>query len=207
MTTNLIIRPVRLDDAPALARINAPYVTDTVISFDTVVLTAEDFRMRIRQREGRLPWLVAERDGLICGYAYTSPFVGRAAYRWCEETTIYLDTSVRHAGIGGPLYRTLEEVCRLRGVITLCACIGVPHKDDDAYLTHNSADFHAHMGYRTVGTFDRCGRKFDRWYDMVWMEKHLAPHPDHPAEVRDFADLSAEELTAAGVCVPRQQDN
>lgn len=59
------------------------------------------------------------------------------------------------------------------GILNLYACIGYPQVEDE-YLTKNSAEFHAHLGFELVGTFHNCGYKFDRWYDMVWMEKSSA---------------------------------
>lgn len=193
------IRIATTDDAAAMAAIYAPYVRETVISFDTSLTTEEEFRDRIVSKLMYYPVLIAESQGRPVGFAYTSAFVGRAAYRFCEETTIYMAKDCRHQGLGGKLYKALEDLCQLRGVITLCACIGVPHGPDDRYLTHNSADFHAHLGYETVGTFDRCGRKFGKWYDMVWMQKHLADHPAQPEEVRPFMDLSWQEQEACGI--------
>ena len=71
------------------------------------------------------------------------------------------------------------------------ACIGYPEKEDQ-YLTKNSAEFHAHLGYRMVGEFHQCGYKFGRWYDMVWMEKIIGQHVDHPQSVKNFNDVRQE---------------
>lgn len=57
------------------------------------------------------------------------------------------------------------------------ACIGYPQEDDE-YLTKNSAQFHEHLGYRMVGEFKKCGYKFQRWYNMVWMEKIIGIHEE-----------------------------
>ena len=69
----------------------------------------------------------------------------------------------------------------------------------DAHLNNNSAEFHAHLGYRMVGEFRQCGYKFGRWYNMVWMEKMLGAHPDVPEAVIPFTELSREALSTAGV--------
>ena len=81
-------------------------------------------------------------------------------------------------GLGRKLYEALEEELKARGILNLYACIGVPAKnaEDDEYLDHNSEQFHAHMGYTTVGRFHLCGYKFGRWYDMIWMEKMIGEH-------------------------------
>lgn len=136
----------------------------------------------------KYPYIVAIRDHQIVGYAYLSPFVGRKAYQWSAETSIYVDPNQRHAGVGKALYSALENISREMGILNLNACIGYPVKDDE-YLTTNSADFHRHLGYRLVGEFKQCGYKFNRWYNMIWMEKFIADHPDKPTPVKNFNDV------------------
>ena len=84
----------------------------------------------------KYPYLAAERDGTIVGYAYAGPFVGRAAYDWSVETTIYLDRAVRRQGIGKALYTALETVLGAMGILNLNACIGYPDPEDE-YLTRS----------------------------------------------------------------------
>lgn len=191
--SDITLRLATPDDAPALLALYAPYVTDTAITFETIVPSVEEFRQRITRTLARYPYFVAENQDGILGYAYTSPFVGRAAYDWCAETSIYVAMTSRRHGVGRALYDAIERASRAQHIQSLCACIGVPDGPDDATLTRNSVNFHAHMGYRMVGEFQRCGYKFGRWYNMVWMEKHIGPHPDHPAPVVPFAQLCAEE--------------
>ena len=90
----------------------------------------------------------------------------------------------RHNGVGRALYEAIERVSRAQHVQSLCACIGVPDGADDDYLTRNSIDFHAHMGYRMVGEFQRCGYKFGRWYNMAWMESTSATIRSIPSRHR-----------------------
>lgn len=78
-------------------------------------------------------------------------------------------------GIGKKLHEALEEELRNRGFLNMNACIAYPAQEDE-YLTRNSVEFHAHLGYRMVGRFHQCGYKFYRWYDMVWMEKLIGEH-------------------------------
>lgn len=190
------IRVATPDDAEALLTLYAPYVTETAISFEYDVPTVDEFRARIVRTLTNYPYLVAEAQGEILGYAYTSPFVGRAAYAWSAETSIYIDKNCRHKGLGRALYNKLEAISRLQGITNLYACIGVPETNDDPYLTRNSADFHAHLGYRLVGEFRRSGYKFDRWYHMIWMEKFIAEHPRQPQPLCPFSQLSADDVAA-----------
>ena len=90
----------------------------------------------------------------------------------------------------------LEAVLRAQNIQNLYACIGCPDGADDVHLTRNSAQFHAHLGYRLVGEFPRCGYKFGTWYSMVWMEKCIGAHEAQPAPVRPFPELSPAELEA-----------
>lgn len=192
------IRVARPQDAPELLSIYAPYVEKTAISFEYTVPTEEEFQARIETTLQKYPYLVAEKDGALLGYAYTHPFVGRAAYDWSAETTIYLRTDCRKMGLGKRLYGALEEISKAQNICSLNACIGWT-ETEDAHLTKNSVRFHEHLGYTLVGTFHKCGYKFDTWYDMVWMEKMLGTHPAHPAPVIPFPELAKEQLTGAGV--------
>lgn len=190
MGNEIEIRVATPDDADALLVVYAPYVTDTAISFECEVPTVEEFRRRIARTFERYPYLVALQDGKIAGYAYAGPFVGRAAYDWSVETSIYVARHARRAGLGRALYTALENILREMGVLNLNACIGYPKKEDE-YLTTNSVDYHRHLGYAWVGRFHDSGCKFGRWYDMVWMEKIIGNHPDNPEPIRPFPEVRA----------------
>ena len=103
------VRRATLDDAPRLLEIYAYYVERTVITFEYEVPTFAEFRRRMQHTMQRYPYLVIERDGVVQGYAYAGAFVGRAAYDWSCELTIYLDANARGGGLGRRLYTALEE--------------------------------------------------------------------------------------------------
>ena len=189
--SEISIRVTGPEDAPALLDIYAYYVRHTAITFEYDVPSPEEFTARIRGALEKYPYLAAVEDGVIVGYAYAGPFHPRAAYGWAAEATIYLSHSCRHHGLGKRLYHALEECLKLQGVLNLIACIAVPENDDE-YLTWNSLGFHTHLGYRLVGEFTQCGCKFDRWYNMVWMEKLLGPHTVPAVPVRPFQQVRAE---------------
>ncbi len=171
----ILIREASAEDAPRLLEIYAYYVKNTAITFEYDVPSLEEFRGRIAHIRERYPYLVIERDGVIEGYAYAGVFKDRAAYDWSCEMTIYLDRGAVGEGLGRKLYGALEEALKAQGILNLYACIGYPDKADE-YLDYNSAQFHGHMGYKTVGTFHQCGYKFGRWYSMIWMEKMIGEH-------------------------------
>lgn len=185
------IRVATPQDAGALLAIYAPYVTDTAITFEYEVPFITEFRERIRHTLERYPYLVMEQDGEILGYAYAGPFKERAAYDWAVETTIYVKQGMKKQGIGRKLYQALEDTLIRQNILNLNACIGYPTVEDE-YLTRNSMEFHQHLGYRLVGQFYQCGYKFERWYDMVWMEKLVGEHGVEPVRVKPFPELQRE---------------
>ena len=182
----LHLRTATPEDAEALLAIYAPYVTDTAITFEYDVPTLAEFRQRIEMTLTKYPYLVAERDGEVLGYAYAGALGERAAYGWSAETSIYLRQDCRRMGLGRCLYDALEAQARRQNIQTLYACIAASSGENDPHLTHASIAFHTDRGYRTVAQFHRCGYKFDRWYDIVWMEKPLGDYPATPAPFIPF---------------------
>ena len=184
----MIIRSATPDDAAEILDIYAPYVRDTAITFEYDVPSLDEFRQRIAGTLLKYPYLAAVYNGRIVGYAYAGPFKTRAAYDWAAELTIYLAPSAQGKGVGRMLYAALEEALRKMGILNLYACIGYPHIEDE-YLTRNSAEFHAHLGFEKVGEFHRCGFKFGRWYDMIWMEKLIGEHTGDQGPVQPYCDI------------------
>ena len=182
------IRNVVINDAERLLEIYSYYVTDTAISFEYTVPSLAEFQSRIKRITEKYPYLVVEKDGQIQGYAYAHPFVEREAYDWCCETTIYLDKNARKCGLGRMLYEALEARLKEMGIINLYACIARTDQKDE-YLNNNSPEFHEHLGYKTVGEFRKCGYKFGRWYDMIWMEKIIGEHKDDQPKIRYYPEL------------------
>lgn len=169
------VRNATMADAERILEIYDYYVKNTAISFEYDTPSIQQFKGRMEWIMSRYPYLVTESRGIVQGYAYASAFIGRAAYGWSCELTIYLARNARKKGMGRKLYEALETELREMGILNLYACIGYPQADDE-YLTTNSADFHAHMGFAKVGEFHKCGYKFGRWYHMIWMEKMIGEH-------------------------------
>ena len=194
------IRTASVEDAEELLAIYKPYVEKTAISFEYDVPEVSEFRRRIAHTLEKYPYLAAERDGELLGYAYMGPFVGRAAYDWAAEVSIYVKEDKRKLGVGKCLYQALEAVAKAQNILNLNVYIGYPDQDDE-YLTKNSVQYHGHMGYQMVGKFHNCGYKFGRWYHMVWMEKLIGVHVDRPDAVIPFPQLGREVLEKLGVGV------
>lgn len=217
----LKFRVARPEDAEALLAIYAPYVEETAITFEYEVPAVEEFRARIAHTLQTYPYIVAVEENKIIGYAYVGRLHERAAYDWTVETSIYVDRRARKHGLGRKLYERLEAILRAMNIISVNACIAYPGTmnvaadaasaadrsqtnlregasdrgagiGEDPYLNTNSPDFHAHLGYQRVGHFHACAYKFDRWYDMIWMEKWIAPHPAKPKAMIPFPELPEE---------------
>lgn len=118
-------------------------------------------------------------------YVYADSFKERAAYDWAVEVSVYVKIDKKRMGIGSKLYEALEQGLKEQGILNLNAYIACPQEEDE-YLTRDSIAFHEKLGYRFVGQFHQCGYKFRRWYDMVWMEKHIGPHLQDQPPVRSF---------------------
>ena len=164
------IRNATVADAERLLEIYSYYVEKTAISFEYDTPSLEEFTNRIANTLKKFPYLVVEEDSVVQGYAYAGPFKERAAYNHSCELSIYLARDAHGRGYGRKLYEALEVALKAKGILNLYACIGDPIIEDE-YLTKNSEQFHQHLGFVKVGEFHKCGYKFGRWYNMIWMEK------------------------------------
>ena len=168
----LSIREVQISDAYRLAEIYSYYVKNTAVSFEYVVPTADEFERRIKYTTEKYPYLVCVEDGKVVGYAYAGAYSTRQAYDWTATTSIYVDKEYRRNGIGTLLYDELEIRLKEQGIVNLLA--GVASCDvEDEYLTHDSSKFHICKGYMQVAHMKAVGKKFDRWYDLLWYQKKL----------------------------------
>lgn len=166
------IRKAEVSDAKELLAIYAPYVQETAITYEYTIPTLDDFSNRIKTTLQKYPYLVAVDHGKIVGYAYAGTFKGRRAYDCSVETSIYIDRNLHRQGTGRLLYNALEKELKAIGITNMYACIAYAPVEDE-YLTNDSVLFHEKMGFVLCGTFHRCAIKFDRTYDMVWMEKFI----------------------------------
>lgn len=165
--TALLIRPSGEADLPAITRIYAHAVVHGTGTFE---LEAPDEAEMARRRDAvlgnGLPFLVAERTGQVLGYAYANHFRPRRAYRFCLEDSVYLDAAARGQGVGRVLLAELLAQCEARGARQMLAVIG------DA-ANAGSIGVHRACGFEDAGVFKAAGWKFDRWLDVVLMQKAL----------------------------------
>ena len=160
-----MIRPAAREDVPAMLALYGPYVSQTTVSFEYDIPTEEEFSERFLNITQQYPWLVWEEEGRISGYAYASSPYTRAGFAWCAEPSIYLVEYAKGTGIGKKLYEALEKILFYQGYQVLYALITAENLP--------SVRFHEKMGYLRRAVYPRCGFKFDRWLDLIWMEKTL----------------------------------
>ncbi len=186
---NTKIRIANAQDAAALLDIYSYYVKETAISFEYEVPSLEEFTRRIQGSLKNYPYLIAEVDGKVAGYVYAGRFSPRAAYNWTAETSIYIGKDFRHQGLGKLLYQKLEKILAAQNVTNLYAGIASPF-EEDPYLTNKSELFHTAVGYKTVARFSKIGNKFDKWYDLIYMEKIIGQHKSPQPALIPFSELN-----------------
>ena len=185
MEGQFTIREAVPGDAPALLDIYAPYIRDTVITFEYDVPTAEKFAARIEETAALHPYLVCERDGQIIGYAYAHRIRERAAYDWAAELSIYLAPEAHGQGVGTALYRCLIDLLEQQRLRILYGCVTLPNE--------KSQKLHEKLGFSLVGVWHGSGWKFDGWHDVGWFEKRLGG--DGPAQpVAAFPQLDGQKI-------------
>lgn len=154
-----MIRPVRLEDAPRIAEIYNYYVTDTVITFEEKIVSADEYVGRIESVLSKgLPWIVAEVDGEIVGYAYATEWRKRVAYRFTVESAVYLDHEKLGKGVGSALYEALFKELKTRGFKTVMGLVALPNPV--------SQKLHEKFGFKRTGEYKQVGWKFDQWIDV-----------------------------------------
>lgn len=156
-------------DAAACAAIYAPSVRETAASFEEVAPSAAEMAQRIATTSAQWPWLVAERDGAVAGYAYASRHRARAAYRWSVDVTVYVDAAHHRRGVGRALYVPLLTLLAAQGFRRACAGIALPNP--------GSVALHESLGFVPVGVFEATGFKLGRWWDVGWWQKPLGARP------------------------------
>ena len=176
MTTGSAVRDATPDDAAACARVYAPYVLETAVTFELEPPSVSQTADRIAAALRTHAWVVLEQDGRIVGYAAAGPMKDRAAYRWSCEVSVYLERGRRRTGAGRALYTALFERLAARGYRTAVAGMTLPN---DA-----SVGLHRALGFEPVGTYRRIGWKHGAWHDVAWAQRSLADGQDPPPEPR-----------------------
>lgn len=173
MNQNIKIRVACPKDASRLLEIYKPYILNTAITFEYDVPSVEEFAKRVTNTLKKYPYLVAQVEDVIVGYAYVSAFRTRVAYNWDVETSIYVDENYHGIGVGKKLYAAIEKILSEMNIKNMYAAI-TNSEIEDKHFKHGSLEFHKKLGFTFVGEFRNCGYKFDKWYNLVWMEKRIS---------------------------------
>lgn len=180
----MLIRPATPADAAAIADIYSYYVHETAVTFAWQEPSAQQFAAQIS--EGRYPFLAAEHQNQIVGFAYAHAYRTREAYRWDTELTIYLRHGLEGQGIGFRLMDALLKLLRTQGFLLAYSCITLPNAA--------SIGLHERFGFAELGIFPRSGYKLGRWHDVIWLQLPLAEAAVPPAEPVPFSSLDPAEV-------------
>jgi phosphinothricin acetyltransferase len=165
--SSLEIRPAREADLPAITKIYEHAVLHGTATFELTPPDLAEMTQRFEAlMDGGFPYLVAELDGRVAGYAYAGPYRPRPAYRFTVENSIYLDPAIHRRGVGLTLLQRLIGECEARGYRQMIAVIG-----DSANA--GSIGVHTRCGFEMIGTHPNVGLKFGRWLDIVMMQLAL----------------------------------
>ena len=160
------VRTAELSDSGAIAAIYNHYVARTVITFEEEPVQADEIVRRILDvRSASLPWLVAEEDGRVVGYAYATRWKSRSAYRYSVEITVYVAFGSGGRGIGSMLYGSLFSILETLGMHVVIGGIALPNEASIA--------LHEKFGFNKVAHFQEVGFKFNRWIDVGYWERIL----------------------------------
>ncbi|SOD99684.1 GNAT family N-acetyltransferase [Spirosoma fluviale] len=169
----MTIRFAHPADAPAILAVYAPFITGSTITFEYEVPTLLEFASRIQTIQQQFPYLVAEEEGRVLGYAYASRHRDRPAYQWSVETSVYVHPSGHRRGIARQLYSMLFVLLRRQGYCNAYAGITSPNPPSEL--------FHQSMGFAYIGTYANIGYKMGSWHDVSWFQRVLQPHEPNPA--------------------------
>lgn len=175
MVSPMIVRSALPDrDGAACAAIYRPHVVSSATSFEERPPDAAEMAERIRETAASHPWLVAELDGAVRGFAYACPHRSRPAYRWAVDVSAYVEEAYRGRGLGRRLYEALIDRLRAQGFHVACAGITLPN---DA-----SVALHEGLGFEHVGVYRRIGWKAGGWRDVGWWQLQLRSSEAPPGE-------------------------
>ncbi len=180
------IRLATVDDSGTLLDIYAPYVANTVVSFELTVPTDEVFRQRVARLTATHPYLVYEIDGHIVGFAYAGRHAEREAYCYNVGVSVYVREVYHGRGIAARLYDCLCAILTEQGFYNVYARICVPNE--------KSERFHAKHGFVPVGTFCQTGYKLGAWRDCTDYVRTLRAHDDAPEPIKEIGALDADWL-------------
>ncbi len=163
----VIIREAKISDLEPMTNLYNYYVENTAITFDTTPFAPEARKLWFDQFSPQGPHrlFIAESDGQLAGYASSTKHRAKPAYDISVEMTIYLDQRFAGLGLGRKLYEALFLALSREDIRSAYAGVALPND--------RSIAFHEALGFAKIGTFHEVGRKFGRYYDVMWFEKRI----------------------------------
>ena len=177
----MIIRMANKNDVDRILEIYRVYVEETPISFEYVAPDRETFLMRIENTLKRYPYLVCEENGVIVGYAYAGAHKEREAFKWCADTSIYIDGNHHGKGIGQALYNSLIELLKEQGIYKIYAVVTEPNKKSEI--------FHKKIGFESVAIFENIGYKLGKWWGIQYFHMIINNKEENPSEPKAIHEI------------------
>lgn len=178
------LRVATPDDAAAILDIYAPHVRGSAVTFETEVPSVETMRERVREGLERYPWLVAERDGTVVGYASAGPLRKKQGYDWVTELSVYLAEQAQGEGLGRRLYQVLLAILDAQGFVAAYGAVTLPNPA--------SVRLHESLGFERVGQFPGAGYVQSAWHDVRWYALELGERPAEPERPTPFGETDAD---------------
>jgi|TARA_B110000196_G_C20884477_1_gene538311 phosphinothricin acetyltransferase len=168
----MTIRSAELKDASAILEIYRPYIENSVVSFEYNVPTVSEIERRISTVMEKYPWIVAEEDGQVIGYAYGTEFRTREAYQWKCEVSVYVTNQAKGKGVGKELYDNLLYTLKQMGMVSAIAGMTVPNAETEG--------FHEKYGFAKIAEYEKVGFKNGGWHNVAFAEIQLNEYGNEP---------------------------
>lgn len=179
------IRFIEKADYKRVLDIYKEYI-NTTITFEYELPAQKEFDERIEKICQKYPYIVAEENGEVVGYAYAHEFKERIAYQWGAELSVYLDKKATYKGIGTKLYNVLTKILKLQGINTVYALITQENE--------TSVKMHEKYGFKHVATIKNVGFKNGKWLSVSWFEKIIGPHLPNPQNIVSVKNLETSTI-------------
>lgn len=176
----MIIRSASLKDATSILTIYRPYIEGSVVSFEYEAPTVAEIEKRISRVMEKYPWIVAEENDEVIGYAYASEFRTREAYQWKCEVSVYVADSAKGKGIAKALYDDLLKTLKEMGMVSAIAGMTVPNPETER--------FHEKYGFKKIAEYPKIGFKNGAWHNVAFAEFHLNDYKSEPT-IKWISDL------------------
>lgn len=175
------IRIAKKEDGAEILNIYRPYIENTVISFEIISPTLEEFEQRIEDTIDMFPYLVYEEDGKIIGFAYAGKHGVRQSYLYSVTVSVYIHENHHGKGIGKELYNTLFEILTEQGYYTAFSAVTAENT--------KSVKFHESFGFEQAGYFKKAGYKLKKWLDLVWLQKQLNDYNGEVGRIKMMEEI------------------